>query len=1022
MRAISDCSSGNVLGNVKITAPHASNVGGLAGRIDYAAYSTTATYSINTLSNGASNNTIQGQIIAGTSAGNSSDTTGSDGSDAADSDSTGGTVTGGDNVGGLFGLVNKYSSMERNSAEMKIQAAGTAVGGLIGRYSTTKQGGSIRNNTIISTVSGKDYVSGLIGCVTKGSSFFYNQAFDSISTGIMYNNLSATHVTAADADAVVSFWYAMEDEDYSSELFPGSNAIMGSQTDQNAYVDIANTNVTQLKENPYPYGMKVWDGSWLKTGNGDRTVQATNYELQLSSKSESVSTIRYWAGAQNPDYYENCVDKEYKANEIYYEQVMDPETGERVFVQIGNLASGTYNANKANYYTAEKVYDYSWANPTAKWPGYSRNYPALVSTEDLKTVRFYDNSAETVAGKNISRNSLELSTLSTNSYSYNGIQVLENSDNEANVQISGIQAMDPTDRNKMSYLGFSESLTKTYDKEDGTTGHYVYMPYMFNPTFMLADKRTESGLTGYMGNEYFYIGTAETVNYGDGLFKYSLTGGIPVPGTHGSILGENSAPEQADEILAGGTRTTFSYVTPRIYMGSAWLLNMDFNTFDNLAGMTMKAYTADSAYVKATTFSSGTEYYTRVGRVTSKTTDGSAAADDADGTGNIGDGTGEGTKPGTTVTLATRYRYVKVDNPTEENLVNYYVKSDAGFDPDKAMTADDYQSRYVPADTEYDSSKTYYQKVTYTTYLPFNATSVKQWIPFKGNTVYEKKADGKYTPLDPQAGDHYSDTTTTYYYRAYYSIFEPVAVGSQKALDKGRYTYYEELNDTNEAERVIYGEMLDVSLDNAVSYGTNLSTISMTYDYQTPIYLVFYQPNGDVAVEFYIDPAQYTSRAVGINNLFYYIGNDGCLYQTLKGGIAGNNSFNKKVDTLALLASTAVVDGKQTDTLKTDDAYTLLSDDETVQNISANGKYLYILTSDRKMIQVTYALNKNTVNNDMYVTHEGTLTSNNNPVILDLLTDSWPVLNSRLPGTTATQSHGRRFHRRSGGRGQRGRW
>lgn len=260
--AISDCSSGNVLGNVKITAPHASNVGGLAGRIDYAAYSTTATYSINTLSNGASNNTIQGQIIAGTSAGNSSDTTGSDGSDAADSDSTGGTVTGGDNVGGLFGLVNKYSSMERNSAEMKIQAAGTAVGGLIGRYSTTKQGGSIRNNTIISTVSGKDYVSGLIGCVTKGSSFFYNQAFDSISTGIMYNNLSATHVTAADADAVVSFWYAMEDEDYSRELFPGSNAIMGSQTDQNAYVDIANTNVTQLKENPYPYGMRMWDGSW----------------------------------------------------------------------------------------------------------------------------------------------------------------------------------------------------------------------------------------------------------------------------------------------------------------------------------------------------------------------------------------------------------------------------------------------------------------------------------------------------------------------------------------------------------------------------------------------------------------------------------------------------------------------------------------------------------------------------------------------------------------------------------------
>lgn len=53
---------------------------------------------------------------------------------------------------------------------------------------------------------------------------------------------------------------------------------------------------------------------------------------------------------------------------------------------------------------------------------------------------------------------------------------------------------------------------------------------MFNPIFMLADKRTESGLTGYMGNEYFYIGTAETVNYGDGLFKYSLTGWYPGSG------------------------------------------------------------------------------------------------------------------------------------------------------------------------------------------------------------------------------------------------------------------------------------------------------------------------------------------------------------------------------------------------------------------------------------------------------------------------------------------------------------
>lgn len=132
-----------------------------------------------------------------------------------------------------------------------------------------------------------------------------------------------------------------------------------------------------------------------ETGNGANHYWQLSMSFRLCSKSESVSIHQVLGRCTEPDYYENCVGKEYNANEIYYEQVMDPETGERVFVQIGNLASGTYNANKANYYTAEKVYDYSWANPTAKWPGYSRNYPALVSTEDLKTVRFYDNSAET---------------------------------------------------------------------------------------------------------------------------------------------------------------------------------------------------------------------------------------------------------------------------------------------------------------------------------------------------------------------------------------------------------------------------------------------------------------------------------------------------------------------------------------------------------------------------------------------------------------------------------------------------
>lgn len=77
---------------------------------------------------------------------------------------------------------------------------------------------------------------------------------------------------------------------------------------------------------------------------------------------------------------------------------------------------------------------------------------------------------------------------------------------------------------------------------------------------------------------------------------------------------------------------------------------------------------------------------------------------------------------------------------------------------------------------------------------------------------------------------------------------------------------------------------------------------------------------------------------------------------------------------------------------------------QTVQNISADSKYLYILTSGGKMVKVTYALSKNTNTYNMYVTDDGTLTAGSNPVIIDVKTDSWPVLNSRLPGTTATQS------------------
>lgn len=275
---------------------------------------------------------------------------------------------------------------------------------------------------------------------------------------------------------------------------------------------------------------------------------------------------------------------------------------------------------------------------------------------------------------------------------------------------------------------------------------------------MLAGQACGSGIHGYSGGDYYYIGSTYTVNYGDGLFHYDITAGIPVPGTHGSILGETSDLDQAEENTSGGTRITFNYVTPRIYMGSAWLLNLDFDTFDSLKGMTMKAYTVDGGYVKATTYSSGTEYYTRTGVATAQTADGSTTEGDVtDETGNAGDGTDAGSTPGTTATLATRYRYVKVSNPTEDGLANYYVKSDTGYDPDNAMTASDYQSRYVLAAKTYSSGKTYYQKLTYETYLPYNSTGAvgKDWIPFNGNNVYQKNADGSYSEVTGTWGDRY---------------------------------------------------------------------------------------------------------------------------------------------------------------------------------------------------------------------------------------------------------------------------
>ena len=253
-RMIDNSMEANVLLDASVTAPNASNVGGLIGRMEYQA---SDNYS------GASYNTVKAVISAG--------------SKQAD-----GAVT---SVGGLVGSVQNTRTIALNTVEADIRAAHVSeVGGLVGTWEKGTCPNPYNNeyyNIVTAKVVGYDMVSGLTG--------LYRQAIYYKGMSV-YRNLAAVDVTALKSGGYASFFYNMQKDE-------GGTVVQ----DQNLY------NGPNEADRPYPYLLKLWDDSKITVGgtadadgnvSGGTTTTATAKQFGSPEAAYNNKTTGYWRDSE----------------------------------------------------------------------------------------------------------------------------------------------------------------------------------------------------------------------------------------------------------------------------------------------------------------------------------------------------------------------------------------------------------------------------------------------------------------------------------------------------------------------------------------------------------------------------------------------------------------------------------------------------------------------------------------------------------------------------------------------------
>ena len=479
----------------------------------------------------------------------------------------------GDYVGGLVGLKSMYYMQEVDAERITVHAMGEKyVGGLIG-YSSSNSTSSrlITDDITVNAPNASSYVGGFAG---------YADSLNKTAGGLTESLIKVT-IEAKSAQTNVGgligygkdvyslYWNTVE----ATVKAPNAEYVAGviGQLENNGgrfhlYRTLVSADVTG---NDYVGAMIGYSGTYQPVGN-DGTYAGIYCDLIAANlkvtKDQNAATASYvysneagkdkvpaTLGASSPYPYRQRL---WDGSSITYGYTEGADgTAKETKVPVTEQTFQWSNNKEAvlKYWKDQAEEDQLDANKESNGNAY-----ALVSKKALKSTRLYSGGSY----------SLELSVYAGTVDENNKVTFADNETLLAS-------------NSKYNWYGLYEDMTNTWNDGEAEA-HYLYLPAPLNPLLLHEDSaRDVNGTDRYV---QYYIGEAtKTDNGGTGLWTFEMTGGISLPGTHGSILTDTSHTV--------GTLADIDLKTaPKVYASNAYTLNVEFTTADSFDNAWIEVY------------------------------------------------------------------------------------------------------------------------------------------------------------------------------------------------------------------------------------------------------------------------------------------------------------------------------------------------------------------------------------------------------------------------------------------------
>lgn len=199
-------------------------------------------------------------------------------------------------------------------------------------------------------------------------------------------------------------------------------------------------------------------------------------------------------------------------------------------------------------------------------PNKNGNLIALVTTNDLKNPQLY-----------------QVSTATDNmNFNYNKAEVGEG----GVVTYPNLSEMVPTTTDRLNYLGLYAGVTGNEDS--------LYLPIPYPALSMVSEmtanvNNTDARPGNQVTKTVFGYGTLVGGSTESNQVKYTMTDGIRIPGTNGSLL--TGSGSTISEVLAGIQLVGL----PKVYAASGYTLTLDFNEKDIYTGIQLEMFKTGDA-------------------------------------------------------------------------------------------------------------------------------------------------------------------------------------------------------------------------------------------------------------------------------------------------------------------------------------------------------------------------------------------------------------------------------------------